>query len=172
MKRPHLHGFDATHMRLLHKSRRIFESWLNIIEFRKQLQPLCHADLHKTNMTVSDDDLTVITDLVYWQSSSREPPFVHSDYISGFATPLIDASPEEKPTEIQAALCSEAFEACIRGLIPKLQAARALDDDLRRSFHYCHRGTVLQLFDTSRSKFSAAGRRWVLRVLAHVYRPP
>lgn len=52
---------------------------------------------------------------------------------------MIDASPEEKPKEVQALLCRQAFEVCLQGLIPKLYAARALDDDLLRPFRYCHR---------------------------------
>ena len=52
---------------------------------------------------------------------------------------MTDASPEEQPAEIQAALCRPAFDACLQGLIPRLYAARALDDDLLRPFRYCHR---------------------------------
>ena len=78
-------------------------------------------------------------DLIDWQSSSIEPACEYANYIPDFATPMIDASPEEKHTEIQAALCREAFEVCLQGLIPKLYAARALDDDLLRPFRYCHR---------------------------------
>ena len=56
-----------------------------------------------------------------------------------FVTPMTDASPEEKPAEIQAALCRQAFDACLQGLTPKLYAARTLDDGLLRLFRYSHR---------------------------------
>lgn len=88
---------------------------------------------------MSDDDPSVITDLIDWQSSSIEPAFEYADYVPDFAAPMTDASPEEKPAEIQAALCKQAFDACLQGLIPKLCTARALDDDLLRPFRYCHR---------------------------------
>lgn len=52
---------------------------------------------------------------------------------------MTDASPEEQPAAIQAALCKQAFDVCLWGFIPKLCAARALDDDLLRPFRYCHR---------------------------------
>ena len=65
--------------------------------------------------------------------------FGYADYIPDFAAPVTDASPEEKLAEIQSALCRQAFDACLQGLIPKLYAARALDHNLLRPFRYCHR---------------------------------
>lgn len=88
---------------------------------------------------MSDDDPSVITDVIDWQSSSIEPAFEYADYVPDFAAPMTDTSPEEKPAEIQVALCKQAFDACLQGLIPKLHTARALDDDLLRPFRYCHR---------------------------------
>lgn len=64
---------------------------------------------------------------------------------------------EDRPADTSAELCREAFEACLQGLVPRLSAARALDDNLLRPFRYCHRtwkdGAVAfrqELIETSR----------------------
>lgn len=100
---------------------------------------LFHADLHKRNIFVSDDDPSVITDIIDWQSTSIEPAFEHADFVPDFAAPLTNVPLDETPVEVQAALCRQAFDVCLQGLVPKLYAARALDDDLFRPFRYCQR---------------------------------
>ncbi len=130
----------AAHTRLLNAGRGIIQKLAKDPRIRgAATATLCHADLHKRNIFVSDDDPSVITNLIDWQSSSIEPAFEYADYVPDFAAPMTDASPEENPAEIQAALCKQAFDACLQGLTPKLYAARALDDDLLRPFRYCHR---------------------------------
>ncbi|KAL9099824.1 MAG: hypothetical protein Q9163_004727 [Psora crenata] len=127
--KPPFHGSVATHTRLLNAARGVIQKLAEDPRIRgAATATLWHADLHKRNIFVSDDDPSVITDLIDWQSSSIEPAFEYADYI-----------PEEKPAEIQAALCKKAFDICLQALIPKLYTARALDDDLLRPFRYCHR---------------------------------
>ena len=120
---------------------------------------LCHADLHKRNIFVSEDDHSVIADLIDWQSSSIEPAFEYADYVPDFAAPVTDASPEERSAEVLAALCRRAFDACLHVLIPKLYAARALDDDLLRPFRYCHR-TWRDGAAAFRHELIETARRW------------
>ncbi|KAK3168004.1 hypothetical protein OEA41_004450 [Lepraria neglecta] len=100
---------------------------------------LYHADLHKRNVFVSDDDPTIITDLIDWQSSSIEPAFEYADETPDFGAPILDVSSGHQPADINAELCRQAFDACLQGLVPRLAAARALDDNLLRPFRYCHR---------------------------------
>lgn len=38
-----------------------------------------------------------------------------------------------------ASLCSQAFDACMKGLVPKLSAAMAVDKALVQPFYHCHR---------------------------------
>lgn len=129
-----------THTRLLNAGREVIQKLGEDPRVRgAATATLCHTDLHKRNIFVSDDDPSVVTDLIDWQSSSIEPAFEYADYVPDFAARTIDASPEGKHTEIKAALCRQAFDICLQVLIPKLYAARALDDDLLRSFCYCHR---------------------------------
>lgn len=128
------------HTRLLNAGRGVVQKLAKDPRIRgAATATLCHADLHKRNIFVSDEDPSVITDLIDWQSSSIEPAFEYADRIPDFAAPMTDASPEEKPAELQATLCKQAFDVCLQGLIPKLYAARALDDDLLRPLRYCHR---------------------------------
>ena len=98
---------------------------------------LYHPDLHKRNIFVSDDDPTIVTGFIDWQSSSIEPAFVYADEMPDFATSMPPS--EDEPADINAELCRQAFNVCLQCLVPKIWAARALDDDLLRPFRYCHR---------------------------------
>lgn len=55
---------------------------------------LYHADLHKRNVFVSDDDPTIITGLIDWQSSSIEPAFEYADEVPDFAAPSLTVPKE------------------------------------------------------------------------------
>ena len=128
------------HVRLLNIGREVIRKLAQDLRVWRAATPtLCHADLHKRNIFVSDDDPSVITDLIDWQSSSIEPAFEYADYVPDFAAPMTDASPEDKPAKIQVALCRQAFDVCLQGLILKLYIARTLDNDPLRPFRYYHR---------------------------------
>ena len=100
---------------------------------------LYHADLHKRNIFVSDDDPTIITGFIDWQSSSIEPAFEYADETPDFTAPSYNLLPEDQPPDISAELCRKAFDLCLQALVPRLFAARALDENLLRPFRYCHR---------------------------------
>lgn len=100
---------------------------------------LYHADLHKRNIFVSDEDPTVVTDLIDWQSSSIEPAFEYADETPDFAVPIRDEALTDQSAVTTADLCSKAFEICLHFCVPKVSAARALDQSLVRPFRYCHR---------------------------------
>ncbi len=137
---PHFHGSVATHTRLLSSGRDVIHKLSEDPRIGKLAAPtLYHADLHKRNIYVSDDDPTIITDLIDWQSSSIEPAFEYADETPDFAAPSPNLSLEDQHADISADLCREAFEACLQGLVPRLSAARALDENLLRPFRYCHR---------------------------------
>lgn len=138
--KPPFHGTVATHVRLLNVGREVIHKLSEDPRVRGAATPtLYHADLHKRNIFVSDNDPTVITDLIDWQSSSIEPAFEYADETPDFAAPVLDASSEDQPAVTQADLCRQAFDACLQGLAPRLYAARSLDDSLLRPFRYCHR---------------------------------
>lgn len=136
----HFHGSVATHTRLLSFGRDVIHKLSEDPRIGETAAPtLCHADLHKRNIFVSDDDPTIITDLIDWQSSSIEPAFEYADKTPDFATSSPNLPLEDQPADISAELCKEAFDACLQGVVPRLSAARALDDNLLRPFRYCHR---------------------------------
>ncbi len=56
-----------------------------------------------------------------------------------FAAPSPNFSFEDQPADISAEFCKKAFDICLQGLVPRLSAARALDENLLRPFRYCHR---------------------------------
>lgn len=56
-----------------------------------------------------------------------------------FAALSPNSSLEDQAADSSAELCIKAFNACLICLVPRLFAARALDDDLLRPFRYCHR---------------------------------
>ena len=149
----------ATHTRLLKAARGLINKLAEDFRVRDAAAAtLCHADLHKRNIFVSDDDPSVITSIIDWQSSSIEPAFEYADYVPDFAASLPDTSTEGEPAKAQAELCKQAFDACMH-VIPKLFAARAIDDDLIRPFQYCYRtwrdGAVVL-----RQKMVETSRRW------------
>jgi hypothetical protein len=114
---------------------------------------LMHPDLHKRNIFVSDDDPTVITGIIDWQSSSIEPAFWYADDVPDFATPSSLGNQPEPNSE----RCAEAFNVCTQFLTPKLSRPRLMDEALFRPFRYCYRtwrdGAVAfrhELIETSR----------------------
>ena len=101
---------------------------------------------------MSHGDPTVVTGLIDWQSTSVKPALTYANETPDFATnpdqgPLANDSrdtsarerdPAEKKKYKDALICSQAFDVCMKGLVPKLRAARALDDRLLKPFRYCH----------------------------------
>ena len=110
------------------------------LRIRKAAAPtLHHADLHKRNIYVAEGDPTIVTAFIDWQSSSIEPAFEYAGEVPDFAAPQTHPSLESQSADINAELCRQAYEACLQALVPRLSAAKALDDDLLRPFRYCHR---------------------------------
>ena len=138
---PPSHGSVATHTRLLSFGREVIHKLSEDPRIRETAAPtLNHADLHKRNIFVLDDDPTIITDFIDWQSSSIEPAFEYADETPDFAAPSPNSSLEkDQPTDVGAEICRRAFDACLHGLVLRLSAARALDENLLRPFRYCHR---------------------------------
>jgi hypothetical protein len=108
---------------------------------------LLHADLHKRNIFVSDSEPSKITGIIDWQSTSIEPAFIYANETPDFAT-LVDDVPgtvrnerdqamqQKKQKDIQ--LCAEAFEVWMKGYIPTISQARAVDDTILRPFRHCN----------------------------------
>ncbi|KAJ5144279.1 hypothetical protein N7526_001787 [Penicillium atrosanguineum] len=98
---------------------------------------LFHPDLHKRNIFVSDDDPTIITGIVDWQSSSIEPAFWYADEIPDFAT--CSSSSASSAPSVDDDLCTKAYEICTQFLTPRLARPRLMNEGLFRLFRYCYR---------------------------------
>lgn len=146
-------GSATEHLRLVGIGRAVIERLIeNPLLQGAALPTLLHADFHKRNIYVSDNDPTTITGLIDWQSTSIEPSFIYANETPDFATHpdhvLIadddqenlkgtkEAHDEKKYKD--ALISCQTFEVCMAGFVPKLRAARFLDDVLLRLFQYCH----------------------------------
>jgi len=137
---PH-QGSIEEHIRLLNISREIIERLMDSPLIQNTASPtLLHADLHKRNIYVSDDDPTLVTGLIDWQSTSVEPAFVYANETPDFAahpdnvppaddgreTPAGERETGENKKYKDALICSQTFDVCMKGFVPKLRAARHL----------------------------------------------
>ncbi|OBT43157.1 hypothetical protein VE00_07719 [Pseudogymnoascus sp. WSF 3629] len=133
------HGSVSTHLRLLEFGRAVINNMSKDHRIRDAAAPtLFHPDLHKRNIFVSDDDPTVITSIIDWQSASIEPAFWYADEVPDFAITLPHPSLETQ-LEPNSEHCATAFEVCTQFHLPKLASPRVMDEALFRPFRYCYR---------------------------------
>jgi hypothetical protein len=120
---------------------------------------LLHADLHKRNIFVSQDDPTVITSIIDWQSTSIEPAFMfgnetpdlvnrNSAPASIFAAAGQEVLPEELDEDPETARqqkalqkdewgCYQTFEISLKVDAPAISAARLTDQNILRPLGCC-----------------------------------
>ena len=139
-------GSIDEHLKLLEISRAVLAELTEHPLVQKAAAPtLLHADFHKRNIYVSEEDPTIITGIIDWQSTSIEPALVYVGEDPDFAALPNDLLDQEDAQETEnakkakegAVICSQTFDACLKGRVPKLRAARQLDDRLYRLFRYC-----------------------------------
>ncbi|KAL3435831.1 hypothetical protein BDV09DRAFT_166825 [Aspergillus tetrazonus] len=124
-KRPVYQGSPKAHLALLESARSLLKQMAMVHRIRNSAAPLMfHPDLHMRNIFISQDDPSVITGIIDWQSTSVEPAFWYSDEIPDFAT--------------GSELCTKAFELSSRFLTPKLSGPRLLNGVFRPP-RYCYR---------------------------------
>jgi hypothetical protein len=133
--RPCYHGSAHEHLRLLDLGRTVIQEMAKDPRIRNAATPtLFHPDLHKRNIFVSDDDPTVITAIIDWQSASIEPAFWYADEVPDFA-----GSVPQPALQDGIELCAKAFNVCTQFLVPRLSAPRLMNESLFRPFRYCFR---------------------------------
>jgi len=149
MERLPYQGAVNEHLTLLETSRQIIKKTFASSAVRDASVPtLWHPDLHMRNIYVSEDDQTVLTGLIDWQSTSVEPALIYALETPDFAQLLpydrdlegrregVETE-EEKKLKIDTSLCNQAWEVFMR-FTPKMKEARALDRTIVRLFLYCH----------------------------------
>jgi len=132
------------HIKLLESTRVVLQVLVNDERMKKNALPtLLHPDLHMRNIFVDETDASRITGIIDWQSASIVPAFMYDDIPDFAATHYPSADNTELAVQVsepnKAELCAIAFDACIKGLVPRLESVRALDEDLLRLLRYCHR---------------------------------
>jgi hypothetical protein len=96
---------------------------------------LFHPNLHKRNILVSEDDPSIITGIIDWQSSSIEPAFWYADEVPDFATCLSPSGSSAQSVD-DGDLCTKAYEVCTT---PNLAQPRLMNESLFRPLRYCYR---------------------------------
>ncbi|USP78067.1 hypothetical protein yc1106_05341 [Curvularia clavata] len=138
-KRPRYQGSIDTHKKLLNYGRAMIKEMAKSPQIQNIASPMMfHPDLHKRNIFVSDEDPTVVSAIIDWQSTSIEPAFWYADSTPDFAQPILDPSGEDR-IEPKSEACAKAYDYCVQFLAPKLFAARSTDEDYLRPFRYCYR---------------------------------
>ncbi|KAG9234943.1 kinase-like domain-containing protein [Amylocarpus encephaloides] len=159
-------GSVQEHLHLLNMSQKVIRELIKAPIIQQVASPaLLHPDIHKRNIYVSEEDPSCVTGLIDWQSTSIEPTFVYAnetpdltedpaanvpilkrslpsaeDDASNAAETVVE-SPEEEPArkgrEKDVWICRQTFEVVLKGSVPKLHDARAIDQTLLSSFRYC-----------------------------------
>lgn len=111
---------------------------------KNALPTLLHPDLYMRNIFVDKTDASKITGIIDWQSTSIEPAFMYAYETPDFAATHSSSTDNTESTAQasdlnKAEICAAAFDACIKGLVPRLESVRALDEDLIRLLQYCPR---------------------------------
>ena len=142
---------------------------------------LLHADLHKRNIFVSQDDSTIITSIIDWQSTSIEPAFAFSnetpDLVNRNSVPEsilaavgqegpLDDEAEDPETEKQRKAyqkdewgCYQTFEISLKVDAPAISASRLADQNLLRPLRYF--GTSWRdSAAATRQEFIELSQRW------------
>ncbi|PGH11609.1 hypothetical protein AJ79_04749 [Helicocarpus griseus UAMH5409] len=132
---PSYQGSVDKHLHLLEQAQAVIPRLIQHPQIPNATPTLFHPDLHKRNIFVSEDDPTIVTGFIDWQSTCIDPAFYYADDVPDFATP----SPEETEEPTENTLCSQPFEAGLSLLGPRLGAARKIDEALLRPLRYCHR---------------------------------
>lgn len=92
-QRPRYQGLLSEHICLLESGRAVIKKMSKDKLILTAAAPtLLHPNLHERNIFVSENDPTVITGIINWQSASIEPAFWYSDDVPDFARVTPDHS--------------------------------------------------------------------------------
>ena len=152
--RPAYMGSVGEHMGMAKATGAVLEALCERVDVQEAAAPiLCHPDLHKRSIFVSEEDPTQITAIIDWQSCSIEPGLHYfnetpdlclhpNESDAAFATSELAETQLDTPAaqklEKDVFLCRQTWEVGLRGLSPNLFAGRLLDEDILRMIRYCH----------------------------------
>lgn len=111
-KRPRYQGSAQTHYELLEYARTVIKKMAEDPQILNAASPtMFHPDLHKRNIFVSEEDPTVITAIIDWQSTSIEPAFSYANEVPDFAR-FIPNDTSEGEIDAKGEACAKAFNVC------------------------------------------------------------
>ena len=159
-KRPHYHGSVEDHKALLEYCRAVIQKMLQDPSMSLMAQPtLFHPDLNMRNIFVSEEDPTMLTAIIDWQSSSIKPAFWYMHDTPDFARKIPDPSDEDK-FEPESERRAKAFSFLVRSLLPPaMLAPLEMDEAYFRPFMYGHR-TWIHGAAAFRIELIQTARRW------------
>jgi hypothetical protein len=163
---PSYQGSVQEHIHLLDISKRVLGELSESSVLNHVARPtLLHPDIHKRNIYVSEEDPSIVTMIIDWQSTSIEPAVVYAndtpDLVEdpaadvpilqdlmndGSATSHALPPPASESAEEQAAkrkheqdilICRKTFEVVLQAYMRVLHDARAMDQTLLRPIRYC-----------------------------------
>jgi hypothetical protein len=147
--RPRFHGSIQAHFDLLQIGRSVLQSIADDPRIKDAASPtLFHHDLNTRNIFVLENDPTVITAIIDWQSCSIQPAFWYADDKPDFIS-----HPDTDVFE-------KAYKVSTDYHLPKLTLPKSMEPSLFRPFHYCHKTW----------KNGIAGFQWVLIETAHLWK--
>lgn len=114
--RPRYHGSPSDHHSLLDSGQAVIKKMSDARILTAAAPILLHPDLNKRSIFVLENDATVVTGIIDWQSASVEPAFWYAYDIPDFASTPDILGQTNRDNE----LCGKAFSACDQFLIPKL----------------------------------------------------
>jgi hypothetical protein len=129
------------------------------VENRRLLRrPHRHGNLQNPTSRICEEDPTVVSAIIDWQSTSIESAFWYADATPDFAQ-HVSVPPGEHEIEPKSEACAKAYDVCLQFWAPRLSAARSMDEAYLRPFLYCYRtwedGAV-----AFREELIQTSRRW------------
>ncbi|KAI4701951.1 hypothetical protein J4E89_010470 [Alternaria sp. Ai002NY15] len=179
LRLPSYHGTISEHKVFLEYCRAITKQMIQTTLMQMVSTPiLFHPDLHSRNIFVSEEDSTVLTAILDWQSSAVQPAFWYADSTPDFAqkeeVEVVakddgqggaggqgQEQKQKQPTYTPSStLHAEAFAHLIHSQLPHaMTIPRTMDEAYLRPFTYGHR-SWLHGATPFREELIQTSRRW------------
>jgi hypothetical protein len=138
-KRAHYQGSVEVNKQLLTYGRAVLKELAKSSVVQAVTSPtMFHPDLHKRTIFVSEEDPTVVTAIIDWQSTSIDPALWYANATPDFAEPLHYPS-YKNGWEPKSEACAKTWDVGIQAFVSKFSIAREIEEAYFRPFRYCHR---------------------------------
>lgn len=140
VKGPRYQGSIETHKSLLKQGRTMLKEMCKSPQIQNAASPaMFHPGLDKRNIFVSEDDPTIVSVIIEWQSTSIEPAFWYAEQFPDFTHPPPDLCDLVDLMDPLISARAKTYDISLRIFAPSFSAARSMDKSYFRPFQYCHR---------------------------------